>query len=119
MNVLLQLAVIPGYHLYRDPFKWNTSADDDESMAAYIQDMKHPAGKPLAIHHRAATRQHGLHTSSHASLRCASPAWHHALGIYSHTDNGSAKRFASISRSVPDEGLRELRGGGALFAGTS
>ena len=50
-----ELAVIPGYHLHRDPFKWNSARpDDDEGMEAYLaaHGMAHPlTGESLRVKH--------------------------------------------------------------------
>lgn len=113
-----QLAVIPGYHLYRDPFKWNTSRpDDDDSMAAYIQEqnMKHPVtGTPLAIHHIELPPGSMVSIPAHMPhyvaprRRGAGMRWGLLL-TYRQPD--PKQRFASISRSVPDEWVdRELSG---------
>ena len=48
-----ELAVVPGYHLYRDPFRWNSARpDDDEGMLEHLHGMAHPlTGQPLGIKH--------------------------------------------------------------------
>ncbi len=49
-----QLAVIPGAHLYRIPYKWNTPRpDDDDAMkSGWLKGKIHPfTGKPLEIAH--------------------------------------------------------------------
>jgi hypothetical protein len=120
---VLQLAVIPGYHLYRDPFKWNSSRpDDDESMAAYIRDMAHPlTGEPLAIRHIELPPGSMVSIPAHMPhfvaprRRGAGMRWGLLL-TYRQPD--PKRRLPSISRSIPDEWVeRELSGRRkALFA---
>ena len=49
-----QLAVIPGAHLYRTPYLWNTTRTeyDDEFEAGWLRTKTHPVtGEPLRIEH--------------------------------------------------------------------
>jgi hypothetical protein len=49
-----ELAVVPGAHLYRTPYRWNTPRPeyDDEFEAGWMRDKTHPfTGEPLRIEH--------------------------------------------------------------------
>lgn len=49
-----ELAVIPGAHLYRIPYKWNTERPDDDAAMelGWLKGKTHPiTGEPLAILH--------------------------------------------------------------------
>ena len=111
-----ELAVIPGYHLYRDPYKWNTTRpDDDEGMTEYLQGMMHPVtGEQLAVHHIELPPGSMVSIPAHmphfvAPRKSGAGMRWGMLLTYRQPD--PKRRFPSISRNIPDQWVeRELTG---------
>ena len=101
------LGVVPGYHLFRDPFKWNTvRPDTDEGMLEYIEGMTHPlTGEPLEIKHLdlppGSLVSIPAHMPHYVAPRKEGAGMRWGL-LLTYRQPDPTRRLPSISRSLPD-----------------